>query len=82
MRPAQPLIAATPHAGVRRRLALTWGVEALLVPPTTDTDERLAATVEGAVAAGWVKEGDVVVVVSGSPIGAPGKTNLIRVETV
>src|SRR5262249_33650953 len=35
MRPAQPLIAATPRAEVRRRLALTWGVETLIVPPGT-----------------------------------------------
>jgi len=82
LRPRQPLIAATPSAEVRRRLALSWGVEALMVPPTSSTDERFAATVERAREAGWVRPGDVVVVVSGTPIGTPGKTNLIKVETV
>lgn len=82
MRPPAPLIAATPSPETRRRLTLTWGVETLLVPPTENTDERLAATVDGACKAGWIRTGDVVVVVSGTPIGVAGRTNLIKVQTV
>lgn len=81
-RPPAPIVAATSSPTTQRRLALIWGVRSLLVPPTQDTDTMLAATVEGALAAGWIKHGDTVVIASASPIGAPGKTNLIKVETV
>jgi len=82
MRPSMPIIAATADHNTYHRLPLIWGVRPLLVPPTTDTDERLSATVKGACAAGWIHSGETVVITLGAPVGTPGHTNLIKVQKV
>ena len=81
LRPRPPLIAATPDDRVRRQLCLTWGIRSLLVPRTTHTDERIAAAVDGALAAGWIRPGDRVVIAAGTGIGTAGHTDLVRVQT-
>jgi pyruvate kinase len=82
MRPRMPIIAATANLRAYHRLPLIWGVRPLLVSPTTNTDEMLAATVRGALDAGWIQPGQTVVIVSGVPVGTPGHTNLIKVQRV
>lgn len=81
-RPQMPIIAATANERTYRRLALIWGVRPLLVKATTNTDEMLAATVQGALHAGWIQKGQTVVITSGVPVGTPGHTNLIKVQQV
>ena len=81
-RPRVPVIAASPHEAVLRRTALYAGVAPLLVKPGKDTDEMFANATDAAVSAGFVREGDRVVIVAGVPVGRPGQTNLLKVETV
>jgi pyruvate kinase len=81
-RPNVPVIAASPHPEVLRRTALYSGVIPLLVSPGRDTDEMVANATEGARQSGLVRPGDLVVVVAGVPVGRPGQTNLLKVETV
>ena len=81
-RPPVPIIAASPHAEVLRRTALYSGVVPLLVSPGRDTDEMIANATQAAVQSGMVRPGDRVVVVAGVPVGRPGQTNLLKVETV
>src|SRR5437016_4217399 len=81
-RPGVPIIAASPHPEVLRRTALYSGVVPLLVSPGRDTDEMIANATEAAVQSGMVRPGDRVVVVAGVPVGRPGQTNLLKVETV
>jgi pyruvate kinase len=81
-RPPMPVIAASPHPEVLRRAALYSGVVPLLVSPGRDTDEMIANATAAAVRAGMVKAGDRVVVVAGVPVGRPGQTNLLKVETI
>jgi pyruvate kinase len=61
---------------------LYWGVVPVLIPPVENTDEMIARTVEAAIALGYVKEGDLVVITSGSPVGVTGNTNLIKVHRI
>jgi pyruvate kinase len=82
MRPPMPIIAATANLNTYHKLPLIWGVRPLLVPQTTSTDERLTATVEGALKAGWIQPGETVVITLGAPVGTPGHTNLIKVQQV
>jgi pyruvate kinase len=81
-RPRAPIIAPTPRAETYRRLALVWGVTPLLnqIQPTTDRliDEALGA----ALGAACVQRGDTVVITAGVPVGYPGRTNLLKVETL
>jgi len=81
-RPPMPVIAASPHAEVLRRTALYSGVVPLLVSPGRDTDEMISNATAAAVRSGMVRPGDRVVVVAGVPVGRPGQTNLLKVETV
>jgi pyruvate kinase len=77
-----PIIGATASPQIYRQLALSWGVVPVMVPPTRDTDTRLADAVSVARERGLVSEGDTVVIVGGVPVGEPGHTNLIKVEQV
>jgi pyruvate kinase len=81
-RPPMPVIAASPHVEVLRRTALYSGVVPLLVSPGRDTDQMIENATEAAKASGMVRPGDRVVVVAGVPVGRPGQTNLLKVETV
>jgi pyruvate kinase len=81
-RPSVPVIAASPNAEVLRRTALYSGVVPLLVSPGRDTDEMGANATAAALRSGFVREGDRVVIVAGVPVGRPGQTNLLKIETV
>jgi pyruvate kinase len=81
-RPPMPIIAASPHTEVLRRAALYSGVMPLLVSPGRDTDQMIANATQAALEAGMVRPGDRVVIVAGVPVGRPGQTNLLKVETV
>jgi len=81
-RPPMPVVAASPHPEVLRRTALYSGVVPLLVSPGRDTDQMISNATEAALGSGMVRAGDRVVVVAGVPVGRPGQTNLLKVETV
>src|SRR5437868_8105577 len=81
-RPPMPVVAASPHPEVLRRTALYSGVVPLLVSPGRDTDQMISNATQAAVQSGLVRTGDRVVVVAGVPVGRPGQTNLLKVETV
>ena len=81
-RPPMPVIAASPHEEILRRTALYSGVVPLLVKPGADTDQMISNATAAALESGMVREGDRVVVVAGVPVGRPGQTNLLKVETI
>ncbi|SDB83513.1 pyruvate kinase [Shouchella lonarensis] len=79
-RPKSPIIAVTGNDHVSRKLALVWGVVPLLGRAAKTTDEMLECTVETAVASGHVKQGELVVITAGVPVGESGTTNLMKVH--
>ena len=81
-RPRAPIIAVTPQVTTYRRLTLTWGVQPLLVKAGGDTDEVLARAQVAAKKHGLARDGDLVVISAGVPVGVPGRTNLIRVQVI
>jgi pyruvate kinase len=77
-----PLLAFTTEPATRSQLALTWGAEPFLVPPVEHTDD-MVRQVEGALRdIGRCAQGDLVVIVAGSPPGTPGSTNAMRVHRI
>jgi pyruvate kinase len=80
-RPRAPILAPTPHAETYRRLALVWGVTPLLNQSRPTTDDLIDSALGAALAAGRLPRGRPVVITAGVPVGRPGMTNLIRVET-
>ncbi len=81
-RPKTPIIAATDTERVMRRLSLVWGVYPVLAPSSTTTDEVVTNSIEAAIREGYAKEGDLIVITAGVPVGFSGTTNLIKVHTI
>lgn len=81
-RPKAPIIAATTTEKVMRKLSLVWGVYPVLSLKSNNTDEVIDRSINSAVEAGYVKEGDLIVITAGIPVGVTGTTNLIKVHTV
>lgn len=75
-----PVLAFTPLAQVRSQLALTWGVETFKTQPVEHTDEMVRQVDEQLLRIGRVSEGDLVVIIAGSPPGIPGSTNALRIH--
>ena len=81
-RPQTNVVALLLDQQVRRQMSLYWGVEAVMIPYASSTDELVEFAVEAAEKAGIVKTGDLVVVTAGVPVGVAGTTNMIRVQQV
>jgi len=77
-----PLVAFTPEQAVRSQLSLVWGVETFLTPFVRTTDEMVRQVEQLLLGAGRVTLGDLVVIVAGSPPGAAGSTNAMRVHRI
>lgn len=78
-RPACPVLALTPNRRTQRQLTLSWGVEAALVEPFSDTDEIFDLARSWARKLKFAGPGNRLVVTAGTPVGTPGTTNLIKV---
>lgn len=81
-RPPCPIIAVTPSPFAQRELVLFWGVYPLLSQYGASTDAVISDAVEAAQAAGYVDEGDVLVVTGGSAQGTGGTTSLMKVHLI
>ncbi len=80
VRPRIPMLAFTPLPATRSQLALTWGIETYQVPMARHTDQMAAQVDRTLLGEGMASEGDLVVIVAGSPPGIPGSTNALRVH--
>jgi pyruvate kinase len=74
------VLAFTPEPVVRSQLSLTWGVETFLSRAVEHTDEMVRQVDEQLLEIGRVKEGELVVIIAGSPPGIPGSTNALRIH--
>jgi pyruvate kinase len=81
-RPAAPIIAFTPFEPVRRQMALYWGVRPYTMQQIEQTDARVDEAERRLKVEGLVKTGERIVILSGTRIGQPGGTNLIKLQEV
>ncbi|SKC92808.1 pyruvate kinase [Maledivibacter halophilus] len=81
-RPKAPIIAATTRSEILRRLVLVWGVKPVLIKDVDSTDEIFELSINKAKEYGYIKNGDLVVITAGVPVGISGATNLIKVHIV
>ena len=77
-----PILAFTPEVGTYNRMALDWGVEPELTPMVKHTDQMVMQVDNFLINSERCKEGELVVIVAGSPPGIPGSTNAMRVHRV
>ena len=73
-----PLLAFTPNPAIRSQLALTWGAETFLSPEVKSTDDMMEAIDEALLGMDKYEEGDMIVVIAGTPPGISGNTNMIQ----
>ena len=75
-----PILALTPDHGTYNRLALSWGVEPMITPVVSHTDEMVKQVDGLLLESKRTTIGDNVIIVAGSPPGIPGSTNAMRVH--
>ena len=81
-RPHAPIVGLTPHLATARRLTLAWGVHAVPGADAREVGEMVERALDGALADGFAKPGDSVLIMAGMPFGKAGTTNLLRIAEV
>ncbi|NLW91704.1 MAG: pyruvate kinase [Syntrophomonadaceae bacterium] len=81
-RPQATIIASTRHREVLNKLCLVWGVKPVLIKETTGTDELLDESIERSLGAGYIQDGDLVILTAGVPSDVAGGTNMLKVHVV
>ncbi len=81
-RPACPIIATTVSKKAFRQMSLSWGVVPLMCEEKYTSDELFEHAVDIATQHGYVKNGDIVVITAGMPVGISGNTNVLKVHLV
>ena len=81
-RPSCPIVALTTSEGVRRQLAISWGVQPYLYGSVDSTDRLFSLCVQTALREGAVQKGETVVITAGVPMNERGTTNLIKAQVV
>ncbi len=77
-----PHLAFTPIPETRNQLALSWGVQPILVPEVEHTDQMVGLVDEVLQETGIASISDRLVMVAGMPPGVTGASNLLRVHDV
>ncbi len=77
-----PILAFTPLESTRRQLALAWGVQPYVVELAETTDAAVRVVDERLHHVGLAAEGDLIVLVAGSPPGYAGTTNTMRLHRI
>ena len=77
-RPLHPVLALTPNPDTARRLALVWGLEPRLGRQPASLEEVTDDAVGAAMEYGLAQPGQRILILAGTPFGAPGAANLLR----
>ncbi len=78
-RPDAPVIGCTPNKSTARRLALVWGVHAvLLTKDLSSVDGMVECAIRTTLAEGFGDIGDLIAITAGMPFGRKGTTNMLR----
>ena len=81
-RPRSVIVGCTSVPRVWRQMSLSWGTVPLMIGKESNTDDLFEHAVEAAVKAGLVRDGELVVLTAGVPLGISGTTNLMKVHVV
>ena len=81
-RPGCLIVGCSLDERICRQLNLSWGVAPIYIKEEYSMEILLLHATEAAEKAGYVKQGDVVVLTVGVPLGRPGNTNLMKAAVV
>ncbi|WP_421731433.1 pyruvate kinase [Brevundimonas sp.] len=77
-RPLRPILVLTPNADTARRLALVWGLETRLGKEPDSLESVTDDAIDSAMKYGLAEPGQRILILAGTPFGAPGAANLLR----
>ena len=83
-KPNCPIIACTTSERVQRQLSLVWGCSPVLIDynEKDSTDDVFAKAVQKVEKLAFAKQGDIIVLSAGVPVGLTGTTNIMKVQYV
>ncbi|MCL2396748.1 MAG: pyruvate kinase [Defluviitaleaceae bacterium] len=81
-RPNCPILVVAANEVVWRRMSLVWGVQSTIAKMVESDEELFEVAGQCAMDAELAKNGDVIVIVAGVPVGVAGSTNLVKVQIV
>ena len=81
-RPLVPIAAFSPDAETRRRLALVWGVKPLGISDLRKVDQLAEISEKRLLEEKLVRQGDVIAIVAGTPMGVRGTTNFMKFHVI
>lgn len=84
LKPNAEIIGCSPYENVLRKMQIYWGVRPLKTAPETSTDKIIDHAIEVTENAGYITEGDTVIISAGiattsAPTAKRGLTNMMRV---
>src|SRR5215831_13279662 len=81
-RPLVPIVAFSPVPAIRRRMALLWGVTSRNISDIKKIDGLAALAEKRLLEERLVKQGDVIGIVAGTPMGIRGTTNFMKFHLI
>jgi pyruvate kinase len=81
-RPLVPIVAFSPVAETRRRMALIWGVMPRNISDVRKIDGLAAIAEKRLLEEKLVRKGDVIGIVAGTPMGVRGTTNFMKFHEI
>jgi len=81
-RPAAPILGLTPIHATARRLALAWGVHAVLSQVVASVGEMTSFACQATRDEEFGKRGDTIIIIAGLPLAQSGTTNLMRIAHI
>jgi pyruvate kinase len=81
-RPLVPIIAFSPEAETRRRMALLWGVTPRSIVDIKKIDALPGIAEKRLMEERLVRKGDVIALVAGTPMGVRGTTNIMKFHVI
>ncbi|WP_430609648.1 pyruvate kinase [Enterococcus sp. DIV0876] len=81
-RPDADILAVTFDERTKRGLMLNWGVYPTVAQKPTTTDEMFELASKQAVDLGFAKEGDLILITAGVPVGERGTTNVMKIQLI
>jgi pyruvate kinase len=81
-RPLVPIVAFSPEADTRRRMALLWGVTPRSIVDIKKIDALPRFAEKRLLEERLVRKGDVIAIVAGTPMGMRGTTNIVKFHVI
>ncbi|MQS88460.1 pyruvate kinase [Companilactobacillus mishanensis] len=81
-RPSADILAITFDELTQRGLTVNWGVNPIVTERPSNTDEMFDLASKKAQDLGFSKEGDLILIVAGVPVGESGATNVMKIQLI